>query len=201
MGRGKPRLGRRLRRLPWPDRGPALPSPLQLAHRRGLDRGRRRRLRDGRWPRGRRAHVLRLPGPLRRRGLQPDGQVAVDERRPAQDASRPARVRGREVRCSALPGLERARRSHPGPEGLLPDDPDRRQGHAQPGTRRHRPGRVPREPEALRQGRGLRARRRARGLLRDRRRRAGDPPRGHRHHDRRLRRDRVQGPGGRGRPG
>ena len=64
-GRGKPRLGRRLRRLPWPDRGSALPSSVQLAHRRGLDRGCRRRLRDGRWPRGRRAHVLRLPGPLR----------------------------------------------------------------------------------------------------------------------------------------
>jgi hypothetical protein len=45
------------------------------------------RLRAGRRPRAGGADVLRLHGPRRRRDLQPAGQVAVDVRRPAEDAA------------------------------------------------------------------------------------------------------------------
>ena len=60
----------------------------------------------GRRPRSGGADVLRLPGLRRRRSLQPDGQVAGHVRRHHQDARDPARVRGLQVRRSALPGLD-----------------------------------------------------------------------------------------------
>lgn len=46
VGRGELRLGRRVRRLQRPDRAPAVPPPVQLAHLRGGHHRRRRRSRS-----------------------------------------------------------------------------------------------------------------------------------------------------------
>ena len=134
LRRGEPRLGRRLRRLPRPDRGAALPPPVQLARSpRAPSSGPAVGYALERRPRRRRADVLRLHGPRRRRDLQPDVQVAVDVGRPAEDAAGAAHLGRRQVRRAALAGLDRAGRPHPRPQGRLPGHALRRQGHAEPG--------------------------------------------------------------------
>ena len=61
--------------------------------------------------------------------LQPALQVAVDERRSAQNAGGRARLGGQQVRRPAQPGLDELdRRPHPGAEGRVPGDALRRQG-------------------------------------------------------------------------
>ena len=61
----------------------------------------------------------------------------------------------------------------PGLKVVLPGHALRRQGHAQPGPARHRPGGLLREPAPLRHRRAVRQGRRAGGLLRGAGRRAG----------------------------
>ena len=132
---------------------------------RGCHRRHRCRLLHVRRPRSRRAHVLRLPWPCRRRGLQPDVQVAGHVCRYPEDADDPAYVRRCQVRRAALAGLGRHRLPHPRPEGLLPGHPVRGQGHHAGGSERHRSLRHLRVPAYLRQGRRIPRGRRSRGRV------------------------------------
>ena len=70
-----------------------------------------------------------------------------------------------QVRRPALAGLVGADRPYPGAEDRLSGDPLRRQGADGLGARRRRPGRLLREPAALRHGRAVPPRGRARRLL------------------------------------
>ena len=88
----------------------------------------------------------------------------------------------------------------PGLKVMFPATPVRRQGHAQPRAARHRPRDLLREPAHLRRRRAVRARRRARGLLRGGGGRAGRAADRHRPHHRHHRRHAVQGAGGGGHP-
>ena len=167
LRRGEPRLGRRLRLLPRPDRGAARttacstrPSP------KGAIVGTARRLRPGGRPRPGRADVLRLHGPRRRRDLQPARQVAEHVRRAcwrcrwccacrSAPSTAPSTPRTGPRWCNHIPGLK----------VVLPGHALRRQGPAEHGPGRHRPGGLLREPAALRHRRAVRAGG-ARGLLR-----------------------------------
>ena len=73
-------------------------------------------------PRRGRADVLRLHGPRRRRDLQPDVEVAGDVGRRVADAAGAAGVSRRQVRRTALAGLDLDRGPHPRPEGHVPGD-------------------------------------------------------------------------------
>ena len=106
---------------------------------------------------GRRDHVLGLPDPGDGPDRQPGRQAALHVRRPGDGAAghphqqRRARQQGR----PALPVARGVVHAHPGPKVVTPSTPARRQGSAEVGDPRRRPGHLPRAQAAvLHEGRG-----------------------------------------------
>ncbi len=100
---------------------------------------RRSAMRCGR-PCGGRIDVLRFHGPRRRRNLQPDGQMAGDVGRCAEDADGAAGIGGGQIRRPALAGLDLDCGPCSRPEGDVPGHRLRCQRYAESGPARHRPG-------------------------------------------------------------
>ena len=151
--RGHRRRGRgqRVRPDAWPAR-PLRRSCPRHADLRERDRRARRRRRDGRNAPGGRADVPRLPRRLSRPVAQPGREAAVhDRRRRADGAHRADPVRrGPLVGKPALAEPRGAARAHPRPERRHAVDPGR---HLRAAARRDpgpEPGRLHREPVALR---------------------------------------------------